>query len=239
MEELEALVRARKEAICARIAAAAERSGRSPDTVVLMAAVKTRSADEVAATVRAGVGFIGENRVQEGLAHLQGLDEWHRNRMRLHFIGRLQANKARKALSSFDSIDSVDSPELARRLSRLAGEEQVVRNVMLEVNLGEESQKGGVPPDQTEALARLVLGLDGLHLTGLMGIPPVAEDPEAGRPHFRTLARLFSRIRSAHPEPDQFIFLSMGMSHDFEVAVEEGATLVRVGSALYGPRRSP
>lgn len=238
MEELAALIRARKEAIFARIAAAAERSGRRPDSVALMAAVKTRSTEEVAATVRAGVGFIGENRIQEGLAHLQGLDGWHRERMRLHFIGRLQANKARKALSSFASIDSVDSPDLARRLSRLADETEVVRSVMLEINLGEESQKGGVAPGEAEALARLVLDQEGLLLTGLMGIPPFAEDPEAGRPYFRTLARLFARIRSLHPQPDQFVFLSMGMSHDFEVAVEEGATLVRVGSALYGPRRS-
>ena len=239
MEELATLVRTRVQALHSRMAEAARRSGRDPGAVALMAAVKTRSSEEVAATVQAGVGLIGENRVQEGLAHLQGLGPRHRDRVRLHFIGRLQANKARKALVSFDSIDSVDTPGLARRLSRLAEEEGVVREVMLEVNLGEESQKGGVPPAEAEDLARLVLGLPGLRLTGLMGIPPLSEDPEASRLHFRELARRFSEIRRIHPDPGQFQYLSMGMSHDFEVAVQEGATLVRVGSALYGPRRSP
>jgi hypothetical protein len=239
MEELATLIRARTETIRSRIDAAAARVGRGPGAVALMAAVKTRSHDEVAATIRAGVGLLGENRVQEAVEHLQALRPSLREQCRFHFIGRLQANKARKALAAFDSIDSLDSPDLARRLSRIALEEGIERDVMLEVNLGEESQKGGVPPDETEALAHLVLDLEGLRLTGLMGIPPFADDPEASRSHFRALAELFTRIGTFHPDPQRFAYLSMGMSHDFEVAVEEGATLVRVGSALYGPRRSP
>jgi pyridoxal phosphate enzyme (YggS family) len=238
MEALETLVQTRVAAIRARVAAAALRTGRDPSEVALMAAVKTRSAEEVAATVRAGVFFIGENRVQEGLAHLQAMDPSLRSRARIHFIGLLQANKARKALSSFDSLDSVDGKDLAQRLSRIAQEEALTKDVMIEVNLGEEAQKGGVPSDEVERLARFVQELPGLRLTGLMGVPPLDNEPEASRPFFRELARLFARVRETYPNPSAFTHLSMGMSHDFEVAVEEGATLVRVGTALYGARRS-
>jgi PLP dependent protein len=238
MEELETLVRTRVEEIRTRIAAAARRSGRDPSRVALMAAVKTRAPEEVAATILAGVPSIGENRVQEGLAHLQALDAGLRGRCRLHFIGRLQANKARKALQAFDSLDSVDDPDLARRLARIAEEERLSRDVMIEVNLGEESQKGGVPPEEVEGFARDVFGLPGLRLTGLMGVPPFEGEPEASRPHFKTLAALFSKVRESCPDPAVFAQVSMGMSHDFEVAVEEGATLVRLGTALYGPRRT-
>jgi len=238
MEELETLVQTRVAAIQARIAAAALRAGRDPSEVALMAAVKTRSAEEIAATVRAGVLFIGENRVQEGLAHLQAMDLSLRSEAQIHFIGRLQANKARKALSAFDSIDGVDDADLARRLSRAAEEEGFTRDVMIEVNLGEEAQKGGVPSASVAELARFIHGLPGLRLTGLMGIPPLENKPEASRPFFRELAGLFAQIRDSHPKPQAFAYLSCGMSHDFEVAVEEGATLVRVGTALYGERRT-
>jgi len=188
--------------------------------------------------VRAGVFLIGENRVQEGLAHLQAMDPSLRSRARIHFIGLLQANKARKALSAFDSLDSVDGIDLAQRLSRIAQEGAFKKDVMIEVNLGEEAQKGGVPSDEVARLAKLVHELPGLRLTGLMGVPPLDNEPEASRPFFRELSRLFSRVRETHPDPGAFSYLSMGMSHDFEVAVEEGATLVRVGTALYGDRRT-
>ncbi len=219
-----------------RIAQAAARAGRSPWDVHLMAAVKTRSAEEIAAVVREGVTFLGENRVQEGEEHLEALEPALRSRCRVHFIGRLQANKVRKAVRAFDSVDSLDSADLARRLDRIAGEEGLCREVMIEVNFGEE-QKGGVPALMALPLVREAFALPNLSLVGLMGVPPLEEEAEASRPHYRALKRLFEEIRAVHPSPAVFRFLSMGMSHDYTVAVEEGATLVRVGTALFGPRR--
>ncbi len=122
-------------------------------------------------------------------------------------------------------------------MGRLAEEAGIKRDVMLEVNLGEESQKGGVAPEETGALAEAVCRLSGLRLTGLMGVCPYCSDPEASRPFYRRLSRLFQEVRTGHPRPDDFRWLSMGMSHDYHVAVEEGATLIRVGQALFGPRR--
>ena len=224
--------------VLGRIGEAALRSGRKPSDVALMAAVKTRRAEEIEAVVGAGVAFIGENRVQEGEEHIAAISPAVRQRCRVHFIGRLQSNKARKALLAFDSIDSVDSPGLARRLSSIASEESVKRNVMIEVNCGEE-QKGGIRASGARALGELLFTLPGLTLTGLMAVPPIAADPNETRPVFRQLKRLFDEIRACHPAPEVFVFLSMGMSNDYEAAVEEGATLVRAGTALFGQRRTP
>ncbi len=223
--------------VLGRIGEAALRSGRNPSDVSLMAAVKTRSAEEIEAVVGAGVAFIGENRVQEGEEHLAALSAAARSKCKIHFIGRLQSNKARKALLAFDSLDSVDSPDIARRLSRIAGEENAKKNVMIEVNCG-EAQKGGIGTDEAKALGELIFTLPGLVLAGLMAVPPIEADPNETRPVFRRMKRLFEEIRSCHPAKESFVFLSMGMSNDYEVAVEEGATLVRVGTALFGQRRT-
>ncbi len=224
--------------VLGRIGEAALRSGRNPSEVSLMAAVKTRSAEEIEDVAGAGVAFIGENRVQEGEEHIKAISPAVRAKCEIHFIGRLQSNKARKALLAFDSIDSVDSPDLARRLSRIAGENEVKKNVMIEVNCG-EAQKGGVGASGARALCELVFELPGLVLTGLMAVPPVEADPNETRPVFREIKKLFDAVRSSHPAREAFVFLSMGMSNDYEVAVEEGATLVRVGTALFGQRRMP
>jgi pyridoxal phosphate enzyme (YggS family) len=227
----------RVEAVRRALDEAAAQAGRPPGSVRLMAAVKTRSAPEISAAADLGLRIFGENRVQEGEAHWKELPSDLRGRVRVHLIGRLQANKARRALRLFDSLDGVDSEPLAERLSRIAVEEGLHREVMIEVNLGEESQKGGVSPEGAAALAHKILGLPGLRLTGLMGVPPLVEDPESGRPHFRRLAEIFRQVRSFHPEPEHMQWLSMGMSHDYSVAVQEGSTLVRIGTALFGPRR--
>ncbi len=203
-----------------------------------MAAVKTRAATEIVAVVKSGVNFLGENRIKEGEEHLSALPPDVRSRCKAHFIGRLQSNKARRALLAFDSLDSVDSPELAKRLSRIAGEENISREVMIEVNCGEE-QKGGAGEKEARALAEFLFLLPNLPLAGLMAVPPFEEDANAARPVFRRLKILFDAIRASHPRPEDFRFLSMGMSQDYAVAVEEGATLVRVGTALFGPRRMP
>ena len=219
------------------VARSAAGSGRRAEDVALMAVVKTRTPGEIHSVLSAGVQLLGENKVQEGLAHMEALEAGARRECQVHFIGRLQSNKAKKAVRAFDSLDGVDSMHLAELLSRLAEEAGITREIMLEVNLGEESQKGGVAPEDTGALAEAVCRLPGLRLTGLMGVCPYASDPEASRSFYRRLNRLFQGVRIGHPHPDDFRWLSMGMSHDYHVAVEEGATLIRVGQALFGPRR--
>jgi pyridoxal phosphate enzyme (YggS family) len=239
MEDRDSAIPSRVERVRASLEAAARRAGRDPSGVALLAAVKGRTAAEIRELAASDVRLLGENRVQEGEIHLAELGAEFRSEVTVRFIGRLQANKARRALRAFDSVDSVDSLELAHRLSRLAVEEEVEREVLLEVNLGLEEQKGGVAPSRARELADALAPLPGLTLAGLQGVPPFMEDPAASRPFFRELASLFEEIRRGHPRPELFRHLSMGMSHDFEVAVEEGATMVRIGTALFGPRRSP
>jgi len=214
-----------------RLVAAAERSGRDLAEVTLVAVGKTHSATAVAEAVRAGVGDVGENRVQEAAAKRP-----HVPPTRWHLIGPLQRNKAKLALETFDIVHTLDRSELAERLERLLAEGWPQRrlDVLLEVNVGREDQKAGALPEDAAALAQETLACPHLRLVGLMAIPPFCDLPEDSRPHFRALAQLRARLQdslgTALPE------LSMGMSADFEVAVEEGATLVRVGTAIFGAR---
>jgi pyridoxal phosphate enzyme (YggS family) len=204
------------------VARACARAGRSPDHVLIIAVSKTVDVERVRMAVAAGVAALGENRVQEARGKIEALGRpvpWH-------LIGSLQTNKAKDAARLFDWIHSVDRLELARELSRRAGDR--VLDVLLQVNLGDEPQKGGVAPAEVKRLSEAVVGLPGLRLRGLMAIPPVAPSPEQTRPHFRRLRELRDELGLEH--------LSMGMSADFEVAIEEGATMVRVGTAIFGPR---
>jgi pyridoxal phosphate enzyme (YggS family) len=206
------------------VARAGARAGRSPDHVLLIAVSKTVEAERIRLAVEAGVAALGENRVQEAkekIARLGHPVPWH-------LIGSLQTNKARDAARLFDWIHSVDRIELAQELSRRAGDR--VLNVLLQVNLGDEPQKGGVAPEEVKRLAESVAGLPGLRVRGLMAIPPAAENPEHTRPHFRRLRELRDELGFEH--------CSMGMSADYEIAIEEGATMVRVGTAIFGPRAS-
>jgi len=220
-------------AVRSRITAAAARAGRDPETVTLLAVAKTHPPEAVAAAVEAGVTDVGENRVQEAAAKRPLVPP-----ARWHLIGPLQRNKAGRALETFDVIHTVDRPRLAERLERLLEERWPRRRlpVLLEVNVGREPQKAGVLPEEAAELARLVAGLAHLELVGLMAIPPYDPRPEASRPHFAALARLRAELEQALGAP--LPHLSMGMSHDFEVAVEEGATIVRVGTAIFGPREA-
>jgi len=215
------------------IGRAAERSGRPADAITLIAVGKTQPAEIVAEAVRAGATDLGENRVQEAAAKKPAVP-----RATWHLIGPLQRNKARLALEIFDVLQTVDRPELVERLQFLLDEHWPGRvvPVFLEVNVAAEPQKAGVLPEDALELGREVSGAPGLELRGLMCIPPFDEDAEASRPHFRRLAVLREELeqRLGRPLPA----LSMGMSHDYEVAVEEGATHVRVGTAIFGPRRS-
>jgi pyridoxal phosphate enzyme (YggS family) len=218
-------------------AAAVRRVGRDPSSVALMAVTKGQSAETIAHGAEAGLTLFGENRVQEGSAKIERLrSAWPSLEWRL--IGPLQANKARTALQYFQVLESLDRERLATRLeSLLAGEDPArVWPVLLEVNVGGEPTKSGVTVQDAPRLLEAALGCPHLAVRGLMAVPPFDEDPEASRAHFRALARLREELsaRFALPLPE----LSMGMSHDYAVAVEEGATEVRVGTALFGPREA-
>lgn len=222
---------ARLAAVQGRIVAAARAAGRDPDEVTLISVSKTHPAEVVDQVVIAGARDLGENRIQEAHAKKPGV-----RAARWHLIGPLQRNKARVALEVFDLIHTVDRPEIGDRLQFLLEKHwpDRVMDVLLEINVGGEPQKAGVVPADARELLDAVCRHDRLAVTGIMAIPPFAADPEASRPHYRGLRELRDRLQdeTGHALPE----LSMGMSHDFEVAVEEGATLVRVGTAIFGPR---
>jgi hypothetical protein len=218
-----------------RIVAACARSGRDPLSVCLIGVSKTVPASLVRAGVEAGLAVLGENYVQEARSKMEELSNLA---VSWHFIGHLQSNKARVAVESFDWIHTVDRVSLARELDRQAHRQGKRMPVLLEVNVGDEASKSGVPVDEAGSLFALASSLDGLAVRGLMALPPYEDDPEQVRPYFRKLREVLDRLREAAKTPEELTELSMGMSHDFEVAIEEGATMVRVGTALFGRRPS-
>ena len=218
----------------AQIGEAAARAGRDPAAVTLVAVSKTHPADVAQAAIDAGLTVLGENRVQEAVDKSAGTrgGTWH-------LIGPLQANKARKAIEAVDVIESVDSLELARRLDRIAGEVRPGARfpVLLQVNVADDPAKAGfTPAAATDALAEL-LDLPNLRFDGLMTIGRLVDEPEESRPTFAALRELGERLRARDPRLGPA--LSMGMTDDYPVAVEEGATIVRVGRALFGERPPP
>jgi len=217
-------------AIVARIEAACRRAGRDPRGVTLVAVSKTVPAPRVRAMAEAGQVVFGENRVQEALAKMGEVGA----PARWHLVGHLQRNKARHAVGAFELIHSVDGLELAREIDRRAAARGIVQPVLVEVNVAAEGTKEGVAPAALPALIEGMAPLAAVDLQGLMAIPPPSEDPGASRPWFQRLSRL--REESARRLGRPLPHLSMGMSDDFEVAIEEGATLVRVGRALFGER---
>jgi pyridoxal phosphate enzyme (YggS family) len=218
-------VAARLREVEERIALAKVRAGRQEEPVTLVAVTKTVPLARILAAYAAGVREFGENRVQEARAKAPGLPE----DVRLHLIGPLQLNKVRRAVELFHVVQSVDRPELVERLARLREEGVRLPELLVEVNVGGEPQKAGVLPERLQDLIEHMLG-HGLKPRGLMAIPPQGEPP---RPYFRKVYELREALRAHVPELTE---LSMGMSQDFEVAVEEGATMVRIGTYLFGPR---
>ena len=207
-----------------RLARAAERAGRQPRDILLIAVSKTVDVERIRAAVAAGVSALGENRVQEAkgkIAELGRPAAWH-------LIGHLQSNKVKDAVELFDVSHSLDRVELARELERRAGARGQVVETLLQVNVGAEASKGGVAPDAVAEALDTIGKLPHVRVRGLMTIPPEVERPDDARRWFRQLRELGERHGLRE--------LSMGMSHDFEVAVEEGATMVRVGTAIFGPR---
>jgi pyridoxal phosphate enzyme (YggS family) len=215
-----------------RIRAAARRAARSEE-ITLVAVTKLVPVERIAEAYRAGVHHFGENRVQEfedkhPLLTLPAAT-WH-------MVGHLQSNKARRALDLFDCVDSLDSLHLAEKLGKAAAEKGKKLPVLIQVHLGEEPSKHGVEPEQLEALAEQVAGLKHLAIEGLMTMPPYLEPAERVRPYFRRLRELAEALDRRRRPGVSLRRLSMGMSHDFEVAIEEGATEVRLGTILFGPR---
>ena len=218
-----------------KMAAACQRVGRNESEVTLMAVSKTVTAARVRAAILAGVKVLGENRVQEAEAKIAALADL-RTQVEWHLIGHLQANKARKAATIFDVVQSVDSEDLALKLDRVAEEFGKRLTVFIEVNLGGEASKAGVTAAATLPLIEKVSRLPNLTLAGLMSVPPYSDQLEEVRPFFRRLRALRDEALQAGVAASSCTQLSMGMSHDFEIAIEEGATLIRLGTALFGNR---
>ncbi|MEO8273055.1 MAG: YggS family pyridoxal phosphate-dependent enzyme [Chloroflexota bacterium] len=232
MTDIEALAAAR-EVILERITVASARAGRDAGDVRLVAVVKTVQPERILAAAAAGFDTFAENRVQERQAKADALAAI---RASWHLVGPLQSNKARRAVELFDVIETVDSLELAERLSRIATELRPGSPlpVLLQVNVDDDAAKAGFDPLELERALGAILELPGIRVDGLMTVGRLVEAPELARPTFVALRTLSERLRTAHPRlgPE----LSMGMSEDYEVAVEEGATLVRIGRAIFGAR---
>jgi PLP dependent protein len=219
-----------------RIRNSAMRAGRDPRDVTLMAVSKTFPAERIREAYEAGLRDFGENRVQEFAGKAEALRDlgdacWH-------MIGHLQSNKAGKAAELFHSVDSVDSLKLAERLNEAAGRADKKLSVLIEINVAGEAAKSGVAPDSPE-LEQFLSGvsqLESLQVNGLMTIPPFFDDPEIARPYFRRLRELRDQIAGRNMTRIGMTVLSMGMSHDFEIAIEEGSTCIRVGTAIFGER---
>ncbi len=217
-----------------RIAQAAREAGRDPADITLEAATKVQTSETIRAAIAAGITVCGENRVQELTAHL---DDYAYDGARVHFIGHLQTNKVRFVVGRVDLIESVDSPRLLEAVDRQAARLGLVQDILLEVNIAREESKGGCLPEDLSALAQQAQALEHVRLRGIMSIPPVAVHPGENRGFFAQTRQLFVDIRNKMGDNDSDInCLSMGMSGDYEDAVREGATLVRVGTALFGPR---
>ncbi len=203
-----------------------------PAGVELVAAAKTRTAAEILEAIDAGVRIVGENYVQEAAEALLAVGR----RARWHFIGHLQTNKVKKAVEIFDLVETVDSIGLGREIDKRAEAAGKTMEVLLEINSGRELQKSGVLPDDAEALVRSLAALPRLRVAGLMTMGPFAGDPEDSRPYFQETRRVYEALKAAAVPGVEMRRLSMGMSHSWRVAVEEGATTVRLGTALFGPR---
>lgn len=215
-----------------RMAAAAARSGRNPEAIRLMAVSKTVEPERIRQAMDAGMTLFGENYVQEAREKIPDIGhdvEWH-------MIGHLQTNKAKYVVNLFDWIHSVDRLELACELDRRAGQNSRTLNVLIEVNVSGESSKSGAQPTEVMAFVRKLSVLPNLSIQGLMTMPPYSDDPEQSRPYFVALRKLRDDITGACIPGVAMNELSMGMTDDFEVAIEEGATIIRVGRAIFGER---
>ncbi len=226
----------------AKLDAAARRAGREPASVRLVTVTKTVSATLVADAVEAGAAILGENRVQAALEKMSGMRRLKASETERaaglpapawHLIGSLQKNKVRLAVGKFELIHSLDSLDLAREIDRQAGKIGIIQKALLEINIASEETKHGIRPEDAPGFIKEASSLKNLNIAGLMCVPPVTEDPEKSRLYFKEMNRLAAGLAL---EGFEMAELSMGMSQDYEIAAEEGATLVRVGTAIFGAR---
>jgi pyridoxal phosphate enzyme (YggS family) len=222
-----------------RIAKAAARASRRPEEIVLMAVSKMHSPERIHEAYAAGQRLFGENRVQEFAAKAAALADL--KGAKYHMIGHLQTNKSAKAAEFFSAVDSIDSLKLAEKLDAATRELNKTLDILIEINVGGEAAKTGIAAEseELENLLRSAPRLEALKFRGLMTVPPFTEDPEGARPYFRRLRELCDTIAASKLPGVSMDVLSMGMSHDFEVAIEEGSTCVRVGTAIFGKREKP
>ena len=225
----------RLQSIKQRISAAALAAGRDPEEITLCAATKVQSDETIRAAIAAGLTVCGENRVQELCAHLEA--DAYAGAQQVHFIGHLQTNKVNKVVGRVELIQSVDSLHLMQAIDKQAGKLGIVQDILLQVNVGGEQSKGGIAPEELDELAGQARELPNVRLRGLMAIPPIALAPGDNTHYFVKMRELFVDMKEKidHNKND-INCLSMGMSRDFEDAIAQGATLVRVGTALFGPR---
>jgi len=216
-----------------RIGAACERAGRDPASVKLVAVTKTVPVERIRQGIEAGIDILGENYIQEAKRKKEALAgltvSWH-------CIGHLQTNKARAAVECCDWIETLDREALAIELNRRAESAGRRVPVLIEINIGGEETKSGVSPAELSSFFKLASSFEWLDVRGLMALPPFFDQPERARPYFRRMRALLDMLREKFPRPEKLSELSMGMSGDFEVAIEEGATLVRIGTAIFGSR---
>ncbi|MCG8564755.1 MAG: YggS family pyridoxal phosphate-dependent enzyme [Desulfobacterales bacterium] len=219
--------------IKARIAKTATACNRDPKSIQLIGVSKRKSAQTVLQGIQAGADHLGENYIQEAV---QKIDEIGKSKACWHFIGHLQSNKAKFAVPYFDYIHTVHSEKLAKAINKQAEKIGKIQNILLQVNIGDEESKSGANLQDGVDLAKAFMKFPHLRLCGLMCMPPFSADPEEARPYFKKLAALRQDIINAGIDPENMEHLSMGMSNDFAVAIEEGATLIRVGTAIFGSR---
>jgi pyridoxal phosphate enzyme (YggS family) len=232
-ETAAATIAANLAAVRSRLERAAAEHSRPPDAVRLIAVSKTFPVEAIRAAIAAGQREFGENRVQEAIPKIEAIPDAD---VRWHLIGHLQSNKARKAARPFDVVQSVDSADLLGKLDAAADEARRRPDLLVQVDLAGESTKHGAPEHEVRRILDLAGELRAARVVGLMLLPPFFDDPEDARPYFRRLRELRDRLLDEGRPPSQLAELSMGMSHDFEVAVSEGATMVRVGTAIFGAR---
>jgi PLP dependent protein len=200
-----------------------------PGYVELVAATKGRPVDEMLAAIESGVRIVGENYIQEAEEKFSVIG----SRVRWHFIGHLQKNKAKKAVSIFDMIEAVDSAEIARAINKACAEVSKVMPILIEINSAREGSKSGVLPEKAEGLIKSISGLPNIKVSGLMTMGPLLGNPEDYRPYFKETKELFDKIRASY----DIKYLSMGMSDSYHIAIQEGANLVRIGTAIFGPKK--
>jgi pyridoxal phosphate enzyme (YggS family) len=203
-----------------------------PPGVQLVAAAKTRTPEEILRAAEAGIQIIGENYVQEAHAAFNRVGD----RVKWHFIGHLQRNKAKKAVEIFDMIETLDSVELAREIDKRSNNRGKIMPVLIEINSGREEQKFGIFPEEAESFIKEISVFKNIKIQGLMTMGPMFGDPEDARPYFIETKKVFERIKSLHLPDVEMKYLSMGMTNSYRVALEEGANIVRIGTKIFGPR---